>query len=154
MKKINTLNKRPKIQNKKTIQRYTQFISLLALIRQRQLSNDYIDWINDCIQEINATPDDEKAFKSILLEKQYEILKLLEKDLKIVTKRHYQNTWMLIGMVFIGIPLGIFAGYTLKNIELSILGIPLGYAIGMLIGIFKDKKVEKENRQLDILIKY
>lgn len=154
MKKIQSLNKRSFITNKRLSNRYQQFNSLIALIRQKQLSNEYVDWINDCIQEVNSTPDDEKQLRLVVNEKQYEIIKLLEKELKIVPKKHYQNRWMLIGMVFIGIPLGIIAGYTLKNIDLSILGIPFGYSIGLLIGIFQDKKALSEGRQLDIIIKY
>lgn len=154
MKKIIALNKRSDLKVKKLQQKYDQFNTLLALIRQKQLSNEYINWINDCINEINETPNDKKELKAIINEKQYEILHLLEKDLKIVSKRHYQNAWMLGGMVFIGIPCGILAGYLLKNIELSILGIPFGYSIGLVVGIIKDKKAEKEGRQLDILIRY
>lgn len=154
MKKIQSLKKRKSITHKRLNQRYSQLDQLISLLRKQELDNEYVDWLNDCIQEINATSDDIKELKQVVYEKQNEILRLLEDELNLVPRKHYQNRWMLIGMVFIGIPTGILVGYTLKNIDLSIIGIPLGYAIGMLIGIKKDKKAQAAGKQLDIFIKY
>src|SRR5690606_35419909 len=118
MKKIKSLKKRKSITHKRLNQRYSQLDQLISLLRNQELGNEYVDWLNDCIQEINATSDDIKELKQVVYEKQNEILRLLEDELNLVPRKHYQNRWMLIGMVFIGIPTGILVGYTLKNIDL------------------------------------
>jgi drug/metabolite transporter (DMT)-like permease len=85
---------------------------------------------------------------------QTQIIKLIEKKHKLVTKNHYRNTWLAIGMAVFGIPLGVAFGTSLGNMALLGIGLPIGMAIGMGVGTGMDKKALEEGRQLDLEIKY
>jgi hypothetical protein len=78
------------------------------------------------------------------------ILKLIEKELKLVTKNHYRKTWLAVGMAAFGIPLGVAFGTSIGNMGLLGIGLP----IGMAIGSGMDKKAVESGRQLDLEIKY
>lgn len=71
---------------------------------------------------------------------------MIEKELHLVTKNHYRNTWFILGML-IGVALGS------ANTSLLAVGIPLGFTIGIAIGTSKDKKAKDNGLQLDIEIK-
>ncbi len=85
---------------------------------------------------------------------QSNILKLIEKELKLVPKNLYRSRWMAIGMSAFGIPLGVAFGTSLWNMGLLGIGIPIGMVIGMAIGSGMDKKAFEESRQLDLEMKY
>lgn len=72
------------------------------------------------------------------------IVKLLEKELKIVLKGYYWNMWMVIGMSVFGVVMGIVFGVVLDNMVFFGLGILIGMSIGMVIGVGMDEKVVKE----------
>jgi len=78
------------------------------------------------------------------------ILKLLEKEMKVVPKNHYRNLWLAVGMSAIGVPIGLVFGLCLGNIGLLGTGLPIGMAIGMVFGSNMDNKAFKEGRQLDM----
>ena len=75
-----------------------------------------------------------------------------EKELKLVTKNHYRNTWLAIGMVM-GIVFGSSFGSSSGNTSLVALGIPIGITIGIAIGTSKDKEAKDNGLQLDLEIK-
>jgi hypothetical protein len=75
-------------------------------------------------------------------------LKLLEKEQKIVPKKHYQTLWMVLGMSSFGLPMGVAFGLALGNIGLMGLGLPIGMGIGLAMGTKMDKKALAEGRQL------
>lgn len=81
-------------------------------------------------------------------------IKLIEKELKIVTKNNNRNTWLAIGMSAFGIPLGVAFGTSLGNMGFIGIGLPIGMAIGIVIGTGMDKRSFEEGRQLDLEIKY
>jgi hypothetical protein len=85
---------------------------------------------------------------------QSSILKLIEKELKLVTKNHYRNTWLAVGMAAFGLPLGAALGTSLGDIGLLGLGLPIGMVIGMAVGSGMDKKAFKDGKQLNLEIKY
>lgn len=85
---------------------------------------------------------------------QTEILKFVEKELKIVPKNYYRNLWVALGMSAFGLPLGVAFGLSIGNMGLMALGLPIGMAIGVLVGSSMDKKALEQGRQLDIEIKY
>lgn len=76
------------------------------------------------------------------------ILKLLEKELKLVPKSHYRNQWMVLGMSAFGLPIGVAFGISIGNLGLLGLGLPIGMAIGIAVGTGMDEKARKEGRQL------
>lgn len=80
---------------------------------------------------------------------QASILKLIEKELKLVARNHYRNTWLAIGMAAFGIPLGVVFGKSLGNMGLLGIGLPIGMVIGIAVGSVMDKKAFEAGKQLD-----
>ena len=85
---------------------------------------------------------------------QARIIKLIEKEHKLVTKNHYRNTWLAVGMSAFGIPLGAAFGASLGNMAFIGIGIPVGMAIGIAIGTGMDKKAFEEGKQIDLELKH
>ncbi len=149
------LNKRVNIdQNKKLNNAYSQFGELLNELNKKELPNETISFINSGIEEINSFTESEKELRKLIRKTQSRNIKLIEKELKLVTKNHYRNTWLAIGMSVFGIPLGVAFGTSFGNMGFIGIGLPIGMAIGMAIGAGMDKKAFEEGRQLDLEIKY
>ena len=147
------LDKRVNIdQNKKLNNTYSQFGELLNELNKKELPNEVISSINSGIEEINSFKESEKGLRKLIRKAQSRIIKLIEKELKLVTKNHYRNTWLAIGMSVFGIPLGVAFGTSLGNMGFIGIGLPIGMAIGMAIGSGMDKKAFEEGRQLDLEI--
>jgi hypothetical protein len=152
---IKELKKRPSIdQNTKLISAYAQFDKLLTELKKKKLPEEIVNSINNGIDQINSVSESEKELRKQIRESQSSILKLIEKDLKIVTKNHYRNTWLAVGMAVFGIPLGVAFGASLGNMAFLGIGLPLGMAIGIAVGSGMDKKAFEEGRQIDLEIKY
>ena len=83
---------------------------------------------------------------------EFRILKLIEKEQKLVPKNIYRNRWLAIGMSAFGIPFRVAFGISLGNMAFLAIGLPLGMAIGIAIGAGMDKKAFEEGRQLDLEI--
>ena len=79
---------------------------------------------------------------------------MIEKELKLVTKNHYRNTWLALGMAAFGIPLGVAFGTSLGNIAFIGIGLPNGLAVGIAVGTGMDKKVFEEGKLMDLEIKH
>ncbi|NDK55050.1 hypothetical protein [Pontibacter fetidus] len=152
---ITQLNPRPEIeQNNKLNKKFIQFESLLNVLRSRELPAEITVYINNEISLINSTTASEKVFEKQVSTSQAGILKLLEKELKLVTKNHYRNLWLPLGMSTFGLPLGVAFGLSLGNMAFLGIGLPIGMAIGVAVGTSLDKKAEKNETQLDIEIKH
>ncbi len=153
--KLIELNKRVTIdQNKKLNNEYSQFGELLNKLNEKELPSEILSSINSGIEEINSFTDSEKELRKLISKTQSRIIKLLEKELKLVTKNHYRNTWLAVGMAAFGLPLGVVFGTSLDNMGLIGIGLPMGMIIGMVIGSVMDKKAYEEGRLLDLEIKY
>ena len=152
---IKELTKRPSIdQNKKLINIYTQFNKLITELKKRKLTEEVVNSINNEVMEINSVSGSEKKLRKQIRKSQSNILKLIEKTLKIVTKNHYRNTWLAVGMTVFGIPIGVAFGTSLGNMGLIGIGLPLGMAFGMVVGSNMDKKAFEDGRQINMEIKY
>ena len=103
---------------------YPEFRAFLDELKVKNLNENVITFINDCIDEINSSPSSGKKFIQFSIQKQALILKLIEKEHKIVPKNHYRNTWGLFGMTTIGLPIGVAIGLSNDNIGLLGLGFP------------------------------
>jgi len=130
---------------------FAQFQKLLSELRKQKLTNEIIEKLNVFIEELNSTHETE--FKKQLKLKQTKIVKLLEKELKIVPKNYYRNIWLAVGMAAFGVPIGVSFGLSMGNLGLLGLGLPIGMAIGIAIGTGMDKKAFEEGRQLDVVLK-
>jgi len=152
--KLQELNQRPDIKdNIKLDASYNQLAKLLSLLAERELPDDIATAINKDIEEINAPSLSGTMLKKQIRKKQLEIIQLLEKELKLVTKNHYRTTWMAISLAVFGIPLGVVFGVILGNMAFIGIGIPVGMAIGIAVGTKMDKKALEEGRQLDLELK-
>ena len=151
---IQELKERPEInENQKLRTAYAQFDRLLTELRTRELPKEIIKMINDQIAQLNSFSGLDQELKARLRKAQTTILKLLEKELKIVMKGHYRTTWLALGMTVFGLPLGIVFGASIGNMAFLGTGLPIGMAIGIAVGTAMDKKAFEEGRQIDLDVK-
>lgn len=127
---------------------------LLGELTRKGVPDDVVYNINQKVEELNSFSGSDKALSKKLSSTQSDILKLVEKELHLVVKHHYRNTWMAVGMTSFGIPMGVVMGLSLGNMGLMAIGLPLGLVIGLAIGSKKDQKAREEGKQLDYEIKY
>lgn len=152
---IKELKKIPNIdQNRKLFSAYAQFDKLLTELKKKELTEEIVKSINNGIDQINSVSESEKELRKQIRKTQSSILKLIEKKLKLVPKNHYRNTWLAVGMVTFGLPLGVAFGASIGNMGLLGIGLPIGIVIGMAVGSGMDKKAFESGRQLDLEIKY
>ena len=152
---INELRKRKGIgENKQLIDAYIQFEKLLTQLRKRKLPDEVVQAINTNIDLIDPDPGTEEDLRKQLRKTQSDILRLIEKELKLVTKNHYRNVWLALGIAAFGVPLGVVFGASLGNMGYLAIGIPFGLSIGLAIGTGLDKKAADEGRQLDVEINF
>lgn len=140
-------------ENSKLFSLYTQFQKLLEELRKKELPDTLIEAINLDIEALNATTVPDHEFRKLLKEKQTKIVRVVEKEVKIVPQKYYMTTWLAIGMSAFGLPFGTLLGLSMGNMGLLGIGLPIGMAIGIAIGTNMDKKALKEGRQLDIILK-
>tara|TARA_A100000171_G_scaffold53080_1_gene76415 strand:- start:2267 stop:2725 length:459 start_codon:yes stop_codon:yes gene_type:complete len=150
--KLTDLKPRPAIKNNtKLNNQYLHFEKFIAALKQKKLSNKVLTALNSSIEELNRVPDNE--LKKELRKKQTSIIKILEKEMKIVPKNYYRNLWMALGMSIFGIPMGVVFGALFENMAFLGIGLPIGMAIGIAVGTQMDKKAFEEGRQLDVELK-
>ncbi|MFT4786344.1 MAG: hypothetical protein ACJAZM_003231 [Cyclobacteriaceae bacterium] len=151
---IKKLNKRPGIDADKKLGRaLIQFEGLLTELRKKDLPDEIAILINDGVEQTNAVSASDNGLSKQIRKAQSGIIRLVEKELKIVTKNHYRNSWLVIGMSAFGIPIGVAFGSSVGNMGFLGLGLPIGMVIGIAVGAGMDKKAFKNGKQLDIEIK-
>lgn len=152
--KINSLNiEKESFEDHKLHYAKEQFVKLIQEIDKQKLPDDSIEFINDKIKVLNSISATDKSYRELLRKTQSEVLKMLEKQHKIVSKNHYLNKWLLVGMNAVGLPIGAALGISLNNIALLGIGLPIGMIYGYFVGKRFDKKAQTEGRQLDIELK-
>lgn len=152
---INALKKRDGIDSdKKLTNLHAQFEKLLLELRKRELPDKVVQSINTNIDLIDPAMEPEKAYFKQFRKTQTDILRLIEKELKLVPKNHYRNVWLALGIAAFGVPLGVVFGASLGNMGYLAIGIPFGLSIGLAIGTGLDKKAADEGRQLDVEINF
>lgn len=135
--------------------KYYQVINLNKLInelRKRDLPNNVIEEINLEIEKANKETMTTDIFKQVFISS-HNIIRMLEKQLKLVPKKYYQRRYLAMGIVF-GMTYGSGVGASLNNPVLMISGIPVGIMFGIIIGTGKDNKALKDGRQLDVDMNY
>ncbi|WP_288245083.1 hypothetical protein [uncultured Chryseobacterium sp.] len=137
----------------KTKALYDQLQQLLNELEKKKISSETAEKVNRETALINSTALRDKDLHKMLKQKQNDIIKLLEKEHKIVPKNYYRNLWLAVGMGAFGLPIGVAFGLLIHNIALLSIGLPIGMAIGVVVGSSLDKKAEAEGRQLDVEIK-
>ncbi|MFC2108993.1 hypothetical protein ACFLRU_02990 [Bacteroidota bacterium] len=141
-----------KSENKKLVKVFEQLASLLLAINKKEIPEEIRATINTTIHSLNAVLGTDKELKKQIIKAQASILKLIEKELKLVPKNYYQNTYLVIGMALgmtvVGVPIGTATG----NMGLMGIGMCFGMAFGIIVGKAKDKKAFEAGEQLDIEI--
>ena len=150
---IKELDKRPGIeQDKKLNNRYESFEKLIIELKKKEIPLQIANSVNRDIEELNSFSGSNKELLKQLRRAQSRILKLIEKELKLVPKNLYRNRWLAIGMSAFGIPFGVAFGVSLGNMAFLGIGIPIGMVVGMAIGAGMDKKAFEDGKQLDLEI--
>lgn len=150
---LKSLNKRPDIQtDRKLNTAYLQFEKLIEALKDKSLPDSIVDSINTSIEGLNSISDSAKDLRSQIKAKQSNLIRLLEKETKIVPKNYYRTMWLSLGMAAIGIPMGVAFGAILGNMAYLSIGLPIGLGVGVAIGRSMDQKALKEGRQLDVEI--
>ncbi|WP_295199405.1 hypothetical protein [uncultured Chryseobacterium sp.] len=154
MKKIMTLRLDPGLlTDKRSEMLYQQLQALLNELEKKEISDQTKETINKQVETMNSTSLKDKALSKLLKDKQTGIIKILEKEYKLVPKNYYRNMWLAAGLATFGVPIGIAFGLLLGNMAFLGIGLPIGMTIGMALGASMDKKAVAEGRQLDIEIK-
>lgn len=152
---ITTLKSRPDLPKEtKAGKMHEQFERLLIELKNKQLSDKEIITINENVDAINASTLEGNDFAKLIKTNQIQILKLIQKESKIVPQQYYMTLGTITGMTAIGLPVGVAFGYALGNMGLLGLGLPIGLALGAVIGRSLDKKAFENNKQLGLAIKY
>jgi hypothetical protein len=133
---------------------YLQFEKLLVELRKRELPDGIVTYINKEIEKLNSITDLSDVFKKTLKKSKGSVIKLLEKQIKLVPKKYYRNLWLSLGTGIFGIPIGFIVAKGAKNMALIGVGMPIGSLIGAAVGERKDRKALADGRQLDVDIWY
>ncbi|QSE96915.1 DUF2207 domain-containing protein [Fulvivirga lutea] len=148
---IKELKKRPELDHdKKFVRSYTQFNQFLTALKSKEIPDEILAKINSGIEEVNTAETESKSLRKLIRKTQSNLMKTVVKELKMVPKNHYRNTWLAFGMTVFGIPLGVVFGTSMDNMGLMGIGLPIGMVIGMVLGASMDKKAFEEGRQLDV----
>lgn len=147
---IKKLNARPGHANdQKFMKLFEKLESLLDELRAKTLSGHLVKQVNLRIDQINAMQDGDKKLIKELRKTPALILNATEKEMKLVAKNYYRNTWLVIGLSAFGLPLGVAFSVSINNMSFIGAGMPFGMLIGMAYGKSMDKKAKSEGRQLE-----
>jgi len=140
-------------ENIKLSRKYAQLGNFLKELKKKELPLTVIEAVNNDIEAINSTPQTEFDLTISVTQKQRKIIKLVEKELKIVPINYYRNLWSALGMSVFFFFFGAALGLSFGNMGLIGIGLPLGMSAGIFVGSKMDKKAFEEGRQLNIEIK-
>lgn len=136
--------------DEKLEKKYAGLAELVAALRQKELAANTEQQVNEHLQAINQSELRGKDLRKEVGRTRSRILRLVEKEEKLVPKNHHRDQWMALGMSVFGIPMGIAFGASLDNYAFLGIGLPMGMAIGLAVGSSMDKKAEQEGRQLPV----
>ena len=153
--KITKLHERPNTDfTKRSFKKYDEFQKLIHELNKAEIPQETARPINLEIDKINSFSGNKKHFLRHIRKGMSSILRLTEKDLKIVPRNYYRNMWQMIGLSAFGVPFGVVFGAIMGNMAFIGIGIPIGMVLGIAIGTSKDKKAKEEGKQLDFEIKF
>lgn len=150
---IKNLNKNNTLeQDKKLNKLYVSFEKLLDELKRREIPSELVHSINLQIEEVNSFSGQNRGLRKQIRKSRSKVLKLIEKELQLVTKNHYRNMFMALGMAF-GVAIGTALGTSNENTSFLSVGIGIGMVLGLGVGSAKDKKAKENGLQLDLEIK-
>jgi len=140
--------------NPKLAKTYKKLQKIIDALEKKGIPQETWDSINTDIRLINAYTGTEKALKKALNKTAVKILSLVEKELQYVSKNHYRNQWMALGMGVFGVIFGTIFSSILGNYAYMGIGLPIGMALGMAYGDTLDKKAAEQGKQLELECEY
>jgi len=129
-------------ENRRLLKAYKRMQALIEVLTPREIPEEILKTINVDIQKINNLSGTQVELRKCLIKSYSQTLRLLEKHLGWVTKDHYRNLWMSIGLA-----LGVAFSASLHN---NGIGLIIGLVVGMTVGINLDKKAAQSGKQLDL----
>jgi ABC-type phosphate/phosphonate transport system permease subunit len=152
---INQLESRENIEKAHKLEdRFLSLTRLLEVLQQKSIPDEQIEKINQHVDSVNMFTGTNQDFSKKISSEQKNILKIVINELKFVPVNYYRKLWTALGMSAFGIPFGVVFGLIIGNMAFLAIGLPIGMGVGMVVGSNMDKKAARENRQLDIVIKY
>lgn len=125
---------------------------LLAIEHKKELTTVSERFINEEVLSFNQKKHTIKSAIRDLGNLQSNILRQLRQHDGLRLPDYYQNHFMALGAIIIGVPIGFFLAYVFSNWSLVLIGFPLGMIIGALFGRQKDKLIKSTNKHLDVQI--
>lgn len=145
------LNKRLNIEhNKKLIEANSSLDHLIKELGKREIPLEIITVVNQEIEKINSfSGSDKDLLKQLRVSKKL-VIEMIEKELELVPRYHYQNKWMAFGILAGVLFSTIFNQLGFSDTWNSLgMGISMGLLFGMLAGKNRDEKAFKEGKQLN-----
>ncbi len=137
--------------NNRLTKAYDKMQNLIDALGNRDLPSDELISINERIQSINAFTGSEKELTKTLKNTYDDILKQIEKNLKLVSKHHFRQLWMVYGMLAGVVFSSLSSSFGIIGIGFSGgMGISIGMLIGIMIGANLDQQAEKNGAQLEV----
>ncbi|HEY0896655.1 MAG TPA: hypothetical protein VGE15_08915 [Sphingobacteriaceae bacterium] len=136
--------------NKKLVPIALKLDTLIDALNERPVPSGLTDQINNRIRSIDAADGSATVLVREMTSVYKEILKLIEKELGLITKHHHRNIWLALGMSTFGVPAGLIFSIITGNYGLFSIGLPIGMGAGVALGTALDRKAATEGRQLNI----
>ena len=127
-----------------------RFDQLLQEVHRMELPPEVIVELNTELEKLELLSAFDKKFFKQLKKSKAVLLTILYQEVRVVSKNHYRDLWIALGLFAIGIPLGIFLMFFLNGSSAIAIGIALGSAMGIVIGNNLDRQAEAEGRQMTI----
>ncbi|SFT90756.1 hypothetical protein SAMN05216474_3087 [Lishizhenia tianjinensis] len=150
--KLHHLKDRKSFSGHREKQKFQRLQKLVVTLNKYSLSEELVVLINKEIDLLNGIENHPRIFKRQLRVSQNRILSKLERKAKIVTKHHYRNMWLALGLGVFGVPIGVVLSSVLDNSGLIGVGFPFGMLIGIVLGNQMDKKAAAKGNQIDIVM--
>jgi hypothetical protein len=131
----------------KTSKYLSQITLMLDELRNRDLPNSLIEAINKEVHALNTSRKTDYALHKFVKAKYHHLIKLIEKEVKVVPISYYRNLWLVLGISAFGLPFGMAFALSMGKMGFLGIGIPIGMAIGIGIGKKMDEKAKNEGRQ-------
>ena len=149
-KNIEKLNRRKNSENNsKLTKAYDKVERVIEALNSKEIPEENISVINSDIKMINSFVGTENELIKYLKKTYTKILTYLENELNLRQKFHFQNSWMVYGMIAGILFSVVFSNFmepaTWNSVPMCI---SMGLIFGLLAGRNRDKKAEKDGLQL------
>ena len=138
-------NREELLQNKKYVKVYDKMRNLITAINNKEISDEFIVVINKDIKNLNSFIGTEKQLIRLIKKTTSKTAKFVETKLKLVSKHHYRNLGLILGMLF-----GPILTQSIDGLGFGGVGMALGMFVGVIIGVRYDTKAAADGKQLDV----